>query len=228
MSLEAVTFDVTGTLIHCPRMPQIYSDVLARHGIDLDADDIAREFRVVWAELDCRVPSGVDRFTRHPEGARGWWRRLLERLCELLDAPRPSQFAAAELYGVFSHSEAWETYPEVGEALKKARASGLRLGVVSNWDERLPPLLGEMGLADLFETMVHSSALGVAKPHPDIFRAALRELGAAPENAAHVGDRQREDVEGAGAVGMRTVLLARRRPSERAVRDLAEAVESLL
>ena len=36
--IEAVTFDVTGTLIHCPRMPEIYAEVLCRHGASVAAE----------------------------------------------------------------------------------------------------------------------------------------------------------------------------------------------
>ena len=69
--LEAVTVDVTGTLIHCPRLGEIYVEVLARHGIELEARQVRREFRIAWKELDCSTPSGVDRFTHHPDGPRG-------------------------------------------------------------------------------------------------------------------------------------------------------------
>ncbi len=86
--IRAVTLDATGTLIHCPRLGEIYSEVLTRHGYCVDAARAARLVRTVWQELDIAVERDVDRFAFHPGGARGWWRRFLERFCEHLGGPR--------------------------------------------------------------------------------------------------------------------------------------------
>ena len=56
----------------------------------------------------------------------------------------PSRFAASELFHRFAGAEAWEVYPEVRPVLAELAAAGLRLAVVSNWDERLPGLLNEL------------------------------------------------------------------------------------
>ena len=56
------------------------------------------------------------------------------------------------------------------------------------------------------DAIVTSSQVGVRKPHPDIFRRILGELGVAPEEAVFVGDKLREDVYGPKDAGMRAVL----------------------
>jgi putative hydrolase of the HAD superfamily len=58
--------------------------------------------------------------------------------------------------------------------------------------------------------VVVSSEAGYEKPDPRIFLTALARRGAAPEEAAHVGDRMRADVAGAAAIGVRAVWLDRR------------------
>jgi len=212
--MEAITFDVTGTLIHAPRLGELYAEVLGRHGVAVGPGEAARLVRQVWQELACRAAPGHDRFTAHPGGPRGWWKRFLERLCEHLGAPPPSPFAAAELFHRFGTPEAWEVYPEVRRTLEELRRMGLRLGVVSNWDPRLPELLAGLGLARYFSAVTYSSAAGVEKPDPRIFRQALAGLGVPPERAPwaiHVGDGRLEDFEGATAAGMRALLLDRRR-----------------
>ena len=80
---RAITFDVTRTLIHSPRLTDIYAEVLGRHGIAAPPGELARLLPLVWQELDCLAEIGHDRFAAHPGGARGWWRRYLERLVEL-------------------------------------------------------------------------------------------------------------------------------------------------
>jgi putative hydrolase of the HAD superfamily len=207
--LQAVTFDATGTLFHGPRRGEIYAEVLGRHGVVVAPGEAERLISLVWQEMGCLAEPGSDRFSSHPEGARGWWARFAGRLCEHLGAPPPSRFAAAELYQRFAHAEAWEVYPEVPEALAALRRQGLRLAVVANWDERLPPLLDELGLAGYLDAVVTSAEIGVEKPDRRIFLAALARLGVSPGEALHAGDRQLEDVEGAVAAGMRALRIVR-------------------
>lgn len=207
--IEAVTLDVTNTLIHSPRLGEIYAEVLTRHGIPVGAREAHRLVSVVWQELSCSAEPGRDRFSSHPEGERGWWMRFLERVCEHLEAPPPSRFAAAELFHRFGSAGAWEVFPEVPEALSALASAGVRLAVVSNWDHRLPEVLGQLGLARFFDAVVYSSAVGVEKPDGRIFKEALARLGVPAEAVLHVGDSRLEDVEGAEAVGMRALHLTR-------------------
>ncbi|HEX3527451.1 MAG TPA: HAD-IA family hydrolase [Thermoanaerobaculia bacterium] len=210
-TIEAVTFDVTNTLIHSPQLGELYAEVLSRHGVTVTPDAAARLVREVWQELACLAERGRDRFTAHPGGPRGWWKRFLERMCERLEAPPPSPFAAAELFYRFATPEAWEVFPEVPAVLARLRARGLRLAVVSNWDPRLPDLLESLGLARSFDAIVYSSEVGVEKPDPRIFLSALGRLKVEPAAALHVGDGKVEDAEGAAAAGLHALLLDRRR-----------------
>lgn len=219
--LAAVTFDATGTLFHAPRLGEIYSEVLGRHGIEVAPREALGLIRLVWQELGCLSDPGRDRFTSHLGGERGWWQRFLERFCELLEAPPPTRFAAAELFHLFGRAEAWEVYPEVPEVLAALRAQGLRLAVISNWDHRLPGLLEDLGLARRFDAVVYSSAVGVEKPDRRIYARALELLAAEAGEVLHVGDRRLEDAEGAAAAGLQTLLLDRRGGPSADLRDLS-------
>lgn len=209
--IEAVTFDATGTLLRAPRLGELYREVFRRHGLAVaaDADEVGRVVRRVWQELACRTDGSTDRFSSHPEGARGWWRRFAGRVAEHLGVGPPSRFATAELYDRFAQADAWEPYDDARPALEALQDRGLALAVVANWDERLPGLLEGLGLLDPFRAVVHSAEVGYEKPDPRIFLAALARLEVAPEQAAHVGDGQRQDVEGAAALGMAAILLDR-------------------
>jgi len=225
---EAVTFDLTHTLIHAPRLGEIYGEVLKRHGLIPRGRDLRREIVWVWKELSCLADLRRDRFTAHPGGARGFWYRFLVRLCQRLEVGKPSRFAAAELFDRFGKAEAWEVYPDVEPTLEALRAAGLRLGVVSNWDRRLPTLLADLGLDRYFEAVEYSSGCGYEKPHPRIFQRCLETLGVPPERALHVGDAAIEDVEGALAVGMRALRIERQEgPTPRGC-HLRELIESML
>lgn len=208
-ALRAITFDVTGTLIYPPRVPEIYAEVLTRHGLEAPVHRIAELFPMVLEEMSCRVSPGIDRYRSHPDGSRGWWRDLLNRLCQYLEQPQPSPFAASELYHRFSQQEAWEIYPDVSSTLEALRGRGLALAVVSNFDDRLGRLLTHLDLTRYFDAVVFSFTLGVEKPDARLFEHALELLRVEPAEALHVGDRLREDVEGALGAGMAAVRVDR-------------------
>ncbi len=95
--------------------------------------------------------------------------------------------------------------PQTREVLGELRGRGLAIGFVSN-AHFLPELLREdlelLGLAELVDAGVFSSEIGTRKPDPRIFNHVLGELGVAPSEAIHIGDRLRDDIEGALAAGL--------------------------
>lgn len=71
--------------------------------------------------------------------------------------------------------------------------------------------LVQLDLLDYFPTRVYSSEVTVRKPHPRIFRTALKQLNLSPSEVMFVGDRLRMDICGAKWSGMRTVWKRTRR-----------------
>ena len=112
--------------------------------------------------------------------------------------------------------EAWwrgvHPYPEVRATLQALRRGGLRLGLCSNAPYRPASMhaqLAHVGLDRLLDAAVFSGEVGWRKPSPRLFDAALQALGTSAAETVFVGDRLREDVGGASAAGMRTVLVVR-------------------
>jgi len=87
-------------------------------------------------------------------------------------------------------------------------AERFRLGVVSNFYGNLEAACASAGLAPLFSVMTDSCRVGVEKPDPAIFRAALDELRAAPETTLFIGDSLSRDCEGAWRAGMGFIWIA--------------------
>jgi putative hydrolase of the HAD superfamily len=103
----------------------------------------------------------------------------------------------------------FEAFEDAAPALRDLRSRGMRVVVVSNWDCSLPEVLDRVGLLDLVDAVVVSAVVGAAKPDAAIFEAALAAAGCGPAEALHVGDSIENDVAGAGAAGLRALLLAR-------------------
>jgi len=83
--------------------------------------------------------------------------------------------------------------------------------------------------AEYFDFAFLAEDIGAAKPHPDMFLAALERAGVAAPDIVHVGDDPEHDVQGARAVGMHTVWVnTRRKPwpgGERADREIVTLAE---
>jgi putative hydrolase of the HAD superfamily len=109
----------------------------------------------------------------------------------------------------------WEphTYadPDAFRLLTDLRAENIKIGVLSNtiWARREHVRIFERdGLAELIDGAVYTSEIPWTKPHPAAFRAALQAVGVDdPGEAVFVGDRLFDDIHGAAAVGMRTILV---------------------
>src|SRR5581483_7520429 len=65
------------------------------------------------------------------------------------------------------------------------------------------------GIGHAFDFTVVSELEGYSKPHPQLYRRALELAGEPAERVLHVGDKLREDVEGAASVGIRAILVDR-------------------
>ena len=130
---------------------------------------------------------------------------LLRRLGTDVDATSVMPFLAAE-------QRVWRPahrlQPEIVAALDALRAHGLKVGLVSNVFD--PPVLmlelfAELGLLARLDAIALSAEVGKRKPHAAIFEAALSQAGVAADEAVMVGDRLREDIGGAQALGLRAI-----------------------
>ncbi|HXA27893.1 MAG TPA: HAD family hydrolase [Candidatus Angelobacter sp.] len=122
----------------------------------------------------------------------------------------PHQLDAAMREEQVAWWEGIHVAPDAPPTLRTLRDNGLRLGICSNAPYRPASMreqLAHVGLLPLLDAVVFSSEVGWRKPSPRIFAAALAALGADPRTTVHVGDRLREDVDGAHAAGLRAILL---------------------
>ena len=164
-SIEAIFFDVGGTLLEVsPSVGHVYAEACGRLGGSVHPGDVQQAFDHAWVTLSAEVPSGADRYRVFDGGESAWWERLSAMAFDRCGVAHHHRPAVDDLRSVFARAEAWRVYPEVEEALESLRARGVRLGVISNWDSRLPALLSTLGLREPFDVLVYSAAAGYEKP----------------------------------------------------------------
>jgi putative hydrolase of the HAD superfamily len=207
--IRAVTFDAAGTLI-APREPvgRTYARLAGEVGIVADPITVDAAFRTAFRQAPPLAFPALPASAR-AAAERQWWRAVVHAA---LGAPPEDPAFATCFDGLFAHyarAAAWLVFPDVTPALMALRARGLRLGVVSNFDRRLPGLLDELGLGAAFDAIVWSTEAGAAKPAAAIFDAAAARLGIAVADMCHVGDDPETDLAGAERAGAVGVLLDR-------------------
>jgi len=198
--IQAVTFDVGGTLIELwPSVGHVYAEVAASHGFpNLSHEELQRRFAAAFR----RQARSIHSF--------GEWAEIVDETFAGLVVELPSRTFFPELYQRFAQAAAWRIYPDVEPTLAGLAKCGLKLGVVSNWDDRLRPLLKALGLDRNLETIVVSCEIGVSKPAPEMFRKAADQLGVSPHRILHVGDSFEMDVQGARAAGLKALQIERK------------------
>jgi HAD superfamily hydrolase (TIGR01493 family) len=97
-------------------------------------------------------------------------------------------------------------YPEVAAVLAAIRQRGARTAIVSDIHYDVRADVEALGLGQLVDAYALSFEVGVQKPDPTIFEAALRSVGVDAAEALMVGDRASHDG-GASAIGIATLIL---------------------
>ena len=131
------------------------------------------------------------------------------------------------------HFDDASLYPEVRDVLSELKARGLKIGLISNtYGESINVYLRKAGLRKtIFDIVVGVDAVGNMKPHPDIFRYALRKLKVRPEEAMFVGDDVKLDYRGAENVGMYALLIdstkKQKQSGMRTIKNLKEILSQI-
>jgi putative hydrolase of the HAD superfamily len=199
--ISTLFLDAGGVLVN-PNWERVGA-ALERHGVAATAARLAAAEPLAKRDLDseARIVSTTDQ-------SRSWlyFDSVLTHagipLSEATDA------ALAELREYHARHNLWECVPEeVVPCLRRFRAMGLRLVVISNANGTLRDHFRRLGLDAYVDDLLDSHDEGVEKPDPRIFEVALERSGARRESTVHVGDFYHVDVVGARAAGLRAVLL---------------------
>jgi len=200
VALRAVVFDVDFTLAQPgPELgPEGYRRVGERYGLRLDP-----------ARHDDARRVALEAVERHPEldHDEETWVLFTQRIIEGMGGTGDTHAAAVELTRAWEHAQHFELYEDVLPVVGELRRRGLRLGLLSNTARDLGAFVAHHKLE--VDALLTSRLHGKTKPHETIFRRMLELLDTPPEQAVMVGDSLDDDVEGAGAIGMRAFLLDR-------------------
>ena len=208
-----VLFDLGSTLIYFEgNWPEVMASALQKStqflrslGYNLDEKAFPEAYYALIQEY---YQKRNDKFVEYTS------EHVLEEALRVHSYPEPPaghlRQALKVLYGVTQAH--WHLEPDAVPMLEALRESGCRLGIVSNAadDDDVQTLVDNAQLRPYFDFILTSAKVGVRKPSPRIFEAALAFWKARPEQVVMVGDTVTADIAGANRLGIASVWITRR------------------
>jgi putative hydrolase of the HAD superfamily len=211
-----VFFDVANTLFHVDgSVAEIYLQHAVQFGFPKTPDSLAaikQAFSLAFREAPPPIFAPTEP-AQIKQSERLWWYDIVLNTFHRIGMFERFDDYFEQVFQVFGDARSWVLYPETLSVLSSLCERGYELGIVSNFDSRLFPVMRGLRIERFFDTVTISSMARAAKPAPKIFEVALEKHAADPEEAAHVGDSVRDDVEGAAKAGLMGILLDRELPT---------------
>ena len=198
MTLRLITFDLDDTLWDVgPVLDSAEAGLLAW---------LAEHAPVLGAEADERLQHSKRWVLEQDPTLKGRISELRRRTLHhgLRSAGYAEHEAARLAEDAFQHflaaRQQVSLFPEVLPTLLQLGRQ-FRLGVLTNGNADVQ----RIGIAGYFHFAFSAEELGVSKPDPRAFHAALEHADIPAAQAVHIGDHPRDDIQGAQAAGMRAV-----------------------
>jgi putative hydrolase of the HAD superfamily len=186
---RTVIFDY-GEVISLSQSPADRAELERLAGVSAGNGDGAASARF-WAAYHAHR-DGLDQGTA---GVAAYWRAVAADIGASWDEGRVHELWAADFRSWLSVN------PGVIDLLADLRAGGTSLALLSNAAPDYGSYLRHGPLGDFFAACYVSGELRLLKPHPEIYRHVLGDLGITPREAVFI-DNRASNVAGAQALGI--------------------------
>jgi FMN phosphatase YigB (HAD superfamily) len=208
--IKYLLFDVSGTLLHKPTLFEAILNVLQKHGHAIDKNELMQKHKLM---------SEIIHFP--DKTSESFYKMFNAELLYSLGVV-PNESLLADIFKACTYLP-WEKY----EDTIVLSQIDLPMGIISNFNSSLKEKLNQF-FGPLFETVIVSEEVGVAKPSLEFYRKGLEKISVSPENILYIGDSLKLDIEPAITLGMKTLLIDRGSnfPSSKyAIKDLNQILK---
>ncbi|MCU0487632.1 MAG: HAD family hydrolase [Anaerolineales bacterium] len=188
--VRALLFDAGDILYYRPKRGTKFTKFLTELGLDASACHTGEREKLV--QMAYRGQINQDQYRQAILSLYG--------VCEPEQVERGKQILAEEDNGVLF-------FDGVRQTLLALKRQGYLLGIVTDTANPIHVKLGwfeQGGFEHVWDSIISSQEIGVRKPDPAIYRAAMQQLGVTSDQAAFVGHKPSE-LDGAHAVGIKTI-----------------------
>ena len=219
-SVKFITMDLFETCICIkPSLPYHYLRISKKYGLDLQEERVAENFRSVYSKFK----RDYSPLYYNPRTTKDWWYGVAYQTIFLSIAGDTDTTVidriSIELFEEFKTTRCWCVYPDAIQFLDYCMNRGIPVAGLSNFDNRLSPLLFDIQLSKYFLFVLSLAN----KPDTKCFKLALDRAGCEPADSCHVGDSIRQDCVPALSLGIKPVFINRRESTMDIVTHLRES-----
>jgi len=205
--IKAIIFDFIGTLASVKNYSLENSKTklhkaITKAGFNINAETFLETYRQAHEKYR------IVRYQELVEVTNAIW--ISEALNNLGFKTNPEDTRIKTAVNVFfeDYLNSLKLRPCVKKLLNKV-STEYKLGLISNFTYAPVIYVGirKLGINHFFNAILVSEEVGWRKPNTKIFKETLRRLGATAKETVYVGDSPLEDIKGAKAVGMKTVVI---------------------
>jgi len=204
MPIKAVLFDLGDTLIgNSLTAFETFQKILEKNSIHVTAKDVEEAFFTAKKELNPPFEQLIGKIPLSE--FYQMWDSLVLKALKVKDDGNLAREINEQWFNVCGII----LFPDVTPVLAMLKEKKIKTGIISNaYEEEIHHILTAVNLDD-FNIIVGSDTVRNAKPHPEIFLHALKELDITPEKAVYVGNDIEKDYKGAEKAGMNPLLIMR-------------------
>jgi HAD superfamily hydrolase (TIGR02253 family) len=205
MKKKAVLFDLDNTLyeyepVHKKALKAAYN--ILKKEIEISFERFEKLYKISVAEIHRELAGSASSHNKVL-----YFQRFVEKTHKTVEPD-----LILKLYSTY-----WNAFlknmrmkKDVLETLKKIKAKGFKTALISDLTTHIQlRKMNKLKITPYIDFLVTSEEAGAEKPHPIMFLLALNKLRVSPEESIMVGDNPINDIEGANAVGIDSVLLGR-------------------
>ena len=195
-NIQAVVFDLYGTLIYLANETKPYAILFANLGLQTP-EEVRQARRIALTEDFEDVARLVRRIKSNAQVDFASYQQEVEK-----------ERASASLY------------PETRAVLDKLKEQEIRLGLISNLASPYKSPFFNLGLNEYFDEVLFSCDVGLIKPDSRIYQKMIERLGINPAQTLMTGDKVHADVDGPRSIGINAVHLDRTNNSSKSISSL--------
>jgi 2-haloalkanoic acid dehalogenase type II len=204
--IKAVLFDLGNTLVKMWVPELTYERVLASLGIRRSVEEI----KEALAKTEEQFKLHKYRLTYGKVPYKEYWDKWDALVLKNLGVSEDRRLIREIQTRWYDHADC-VIYSDVKHTMSKLKQKGLKTGLISTaYEEDINAISKEAGLkTNLFDIVIGANTIKEEKPHPDVFKYALKELNVKPEETLFIGDNIDADYNGAENVGINALLIQR-------------------
>jgi putative hydrolase of the HAD superfamily len=194
MKVQAVIFDLFGTLVFDKFSGEKYTQFLSRQASALKLD--ISQFAALWKNSFSERTIGKFETLEHN---LNWIGKQLGRTLNPVSVEEvASQMVDLTRQALTPRSQALEV-------LFQLRLKGIKTGLMSDCGPAVPLVWNETPFPTLFDAVAFSCKEGIRKPDPAFYQVLVDRLGVPASQCLYIGDGHSDELAGAKKMGMKAV-----------------------